>query len=71
MIEVYALVAVVLLIAGAVVGFVALVSVGIQREERAVRKRKKAPSDLVAQGARAASGFHKRGILLASQEVEW
>jgi hypothetical protein len=59
MIEFYALAAVALLIAGAVVGFVALVCVGIHREERHGTMTVDAP-DRVASGARVANGMHAR-----------
>jgi hypothetical protein len=64
MIEVYALAAVALLAAGAVIGFVALVSLGIHREETA-RSVTTPTSDRVARGARAATGMYARlpGVL--------
>ena len=69
MIEVYALVSVALLAAGAVVGFLTLICVEIHREE-AAHKRKKSMSDRLANGARTVNGFHKRDYLLVGQEVE-
>jgi hypothetical protein len=80
MMEVYALAAVALLAAGAVVGFVALVSLGIYREEHS-HNLKNPTSDPVARVARTASGLrvrisgvtreaslHGPDYLLASQE---
>lgn len=64
MIGVYALVAGVLLAAGAVIGFVAVVSLGIHREE-AARSMTIPTSDRIARGARAANGVYVRipGVL--------
>jgi hypothetical protein len=59
MIEVYALTAVALLAAGAVTGFLALVSLGIHREE-AARSMTIPTSDRVARGARTATGMYTR-----------
>jgi hypothetical protein len=84
MIEVYALAAVALLAAGAVVGFLVVVALGIHREEAALSMTT-TTSDRVARGARVANGLSARspGILqevslyrqgrwpLAGQEVEW
>lgn len=82
MIEVYALASVVLLAAGAVIGFVALVSIGIRREEVAGTMTI-STSDRVARGARTINGLsaripgvtqeaslRKQDFLLAGQEVE-
>ena len=80
MMEAYALAAVALLAAGAVVGFLALVSLGIYRDEHP-HNVKNPTSDPVARGARIASGLcvrisgvtreaslHGQDHLLARQE---
>jgi hypothetical protein len=59
MIEAYALAAVALIGTGAVIGFLALVSLGIRREE-AAHSVTTPTSDKVAHGARAASGMYAR-----------
>jgi hypothetical protein len=78
----YALAAVSLLAAGAVLGFLVVVSLGIRREEAALSMTTPT-SDRVANGARAANGVYARipGIIqeishrqellpLAGQEME-
>ena len=73
MIEVYVLAAVALLAAGAVLGFVVLVSLGIHREE-AARSMKTSTSARVARGARAANGLYARceqDFLFARQKADW
>ncbi len=73
MIEVYVLTAVALLAAGAALGFVVLVSMGIHREE-AAHSMKTPTSDRVARGARAANGLCARGeqdFLFARQKADW
>lgn len=57
MIEFYLISAVVLFAAGAVAGFVALVSLGIHREERLYSMTMDAPGR-IARGARVANGLH-------------
>jgi hypothetical protein len=59
MIEVYALDAVAVAVAGGVVGFLALVSLGIHREEAAYTMTEPT-SDPVARYARAANGVYVR-----------
>jgi hypothetical protein len=82
MIEVYALTAVALLAAGAVLGALALVSLGIRREE-AAHSATIPTSSRIAWGARTATGLyarfpgvtqeariHRQEYLLDSQEME-
>jgi hypothetical protein len=59
MIEVYVLTAVVLVIGGAVLGFIAMVALGIHREETA-RSMTVPTSDRIARGTRTANGFYAR-----------
>jgi hypothetical protein len=59
MIEAYALTAVALLAAGATIGFMALVCLGIRREEAAGSLTTSA-SDRITRGARAANGLSAR-----------
>jgi hypothetical protein len=68
MIEVYALSALALLIAGIVLGFLAMVALGIHREE-AARSITVPTSDRIARGARAVNGVYARvpGVI---QEAE-
>lgn len=79
MMEAYALAAVALLAAGAVAGFLALVSLGIHRDGNI----KNPASDPIARGARTANGvsvrisgvtrdasLYRQDYLLASQEVD-
>jgi hypothetical protein len=61
MIQVYAIVVFVLIAAGALLGSVAIVSVGIWREERALSLTRRSPSRL-ASGIRAANGFYSCGL---------
>ena len=81
MMEAYALAAVALLAAGAVIGFLAFVSLGTNRDD-AARSMLNPTSDRVARGARIANGVSGRGssvihdttpyrqdYLLASHEV--
>lgn len=77
MIEVYALDAVAAALAGGVIGFLAVVSLGIHREEAAYTMTEPT-SDPVARCARAANGVHVRtpgvsrqvrqGLRLAGQD---
>jgi len=64
MIGAYAIIAVALLAAGAVIGFLAFVSLGIHREE-AAGSMTLPTSDRIARGARAATGAYARlpGVL--------
>ena len=79
MMEAYALAAVALLAAGAVAGFLALVSLGIRRD----RDIRNPASDRITRGARVANGvsvrisgvthdarLYRQDYLLASQEVD-
>ncbi len=59
MIEVYALVALALVGAGVVLGFLAMMALGIRREERA-RSMTVPTSDRVARGARRVNGVYAR-----------
>jgi hypothetical protein len=59
MIEVYALTAVALVIGGAVLGFIAMVALGIHREE-AARSMTVPTSDRIARGTRTANGIYAR-----------
>jgi hypothetical protein len=59
MIEIVVLIAV-LVIAGAVIGILTVVSVGIRREERAFSLTSEIP-DRVARGARRMNGLYTRG----------
>lgn len=59
MIEAYALTAVALVIAGAVLGFLAMVALGIHREEVA-HSMTVPTSDRIAHGTRAANGVYVR-----------
>jgi hypothetical protein len=59
MIEVYMLTAVALVIAGAVLGFLAMVALGIHREE-AAGSITVPTSDRIARGTRAANGVYAR-----------
>jgi hypothetical protein len=61
MIQVYAIVVFVLIASGALLGSVAVVSIGIWREERALSLTRRSPSRL-ASGIRAATGFHSCGL---------
>jgi hypothetical protein len=71
MIEVYALVALALVIAGAVVGFLVMMAVGIHREERN-RSVTVPTSDRVARWIRRFTGFYARipGVAQAIKEAE-
>lgn len=71
MIEVYALVALALVIAGAVVGFLVMMAVGIHREERN-RSVTVPTSDRVARWIRKLTGFYARipGVAQAIKEAE-
>lgn len=64
MIEAYAIIAVALLAAGAVIGYLVFVALGIHREE-AARSITLPTSDRIARGARAATGAYARlpGVL--------
>ena len=64
MIEAYAITAVALLAAGAVIGFLIFLALGIHREEVA-RSMTLPTSDRIARGARAATGAYARlpGVL--------
>lgn len=64
MIEVYAIVAMTLLLAGAVIGFLAVISVGIHREEAALTVTTPT-SDRLAGGVRVINGMTSRtpGVL--------
>jgi hypothetical protein len=66
MIEVYALAAVAMAAAGGVVGFLAVVSLGIRREEAAYTMTEPT-SDRLARCARAANGVYARAPGVASQ----
>jgi hypothetical protein len=59
MIEAYALAALALIIGGAVLGFIAIVALGIHREE-AARSMTVPTSDRIALGTRTANGFYAR-----------
>jgi len=59
MIEVYALIAVALMAAGGTLGVVAVISVGIRRDEKAHRHAIKSP-DRIAGFARGACGYYTR-----------
>jgi hypothetical protein len=59
MIEVYALSAAALVVAGVVLGFLAMVALGIHREE-AARSMTVPTSDRIARGTRAANGVYAR-----------
>jgi hypothetical protein len=67
MIEAYAITAVALLAAGAVIGFLVVVSLGIQRDDR--RKDFLASTDdRVARGARRATGIGARGMTIPASD---
>jgi hypothetical protein len=67
MIEVYAITAVTLLAAGAVIGFLVVVSLGIQRDDR--QKSLLASSDnRVARGARRVTGVGARGMTIPASD---
>ena len=59
MIEVYAVAAVVLLLAGMVLGFLAMVALGVHREE-AAHSMTVPTSDRIVRGTRAANGVYAR-----------
>ena len=59
MIEIYLLTAVALVIAGVAIGIVAIISLGIHREERN-SSLKNHTTDRVLRGARRATGFYSR-----------
>ena len=67
MIMAYLLFAVSLVGTGAAVGFIALVSLGIHREEEAQSMTGPTP-DRIARGARVANGFHTRDSGMAPAE---
>jgi hypothetical protein len=61
MIQLYAIVVFVLVASGALLGSIAIVSIGIRREERALSLTRHSPSRL-ASGIRAANGFYSCGL---------
>jgi hypothetical protein len=61
MIEVYALAVIVVAVTGAMAGILAILAVGIRREDKAYSLRTVARPGRLASGVRAVTGAHARG----------